>query len=55
MESIQQVLSGASTVGAGNNRSTATISRNGDLVGKMHLEVALNVAAARVAANLVLL
>ena len=36
MESIAQTLSGSNTYGG---NVTSTISRNGDLVGKMHLEV----------------
>ena len=37
MESIQQTLSGNAALGS---RVSSTISRNGDLVGKMYLQVA---------------
>lgn len=42
MESVEQTLNGS--VGAG-NKQTATISRNGDLVGRMYLEYTSDLAA----------
>ena len=36
MESVDQTLNGSADLG---NKVTATISRNGDLVGRMYLEV----------------
>ena len=36
MESIQQVFNGTAALG---NRVSSTISRNGDLVGRMYLQV----------------
>ena len=42
MEAIEQVMSGNVALG---NRVTSTISRNGDLVGKMYLQASVNFAA----------
>ena len=47
MEAIMQTWNGSNTGASG--RSTATISRNGDLVGRMYLEVDLTVDTAPVA------
>ena len=44
MEAIQQTIDG--TVGTGASTVTSTISRNGDLVGRMWLDVRLTAAAA---------
>ena len=52
MESIQQTLNGNAVINASNNRVSSTISRNGDLVGKMHLEVGLTLAGGQGAANI---
>ena len=38
MEAIQQTLNGASTITKG-GQSTVTISRNGDLIHRMYLEI----------------
>ena len=47
MEAIMQTWNGSNTGASG--RSTATISRNGDLVGRMYLEVDLTVDTSPVA------
>ena len=43
MESVDQTLNGTAGLG---NKQTATISRNGDLVGRMYLEITGHVGAA---------
>ena len=40
MESIKQILSGNASTG---NRVTATISRNGDLIGQMYLVTTISI------------
>jgi hypothetical protein len=47
MEAIQQTFNG--TVGRGSSTVTATISRNGDLVGRLWLDVTLNQPTAQTA------
>ena len=49
MESVEQTLNGTSTLG---NKVTTTISRNGDLVGKMHVEATLTSASSGACANM---
>ena len=44
MEAIEQTLNGTVAFG---NRVTATVSRNGDLVGKMYLQSRVNAIAVR--------
>ena len=42
MESVEQTLNGSATLG---NKVTATVSRNGDLVGRMYVEADLTMTA----------
>ena len=49
MEAIQQTFNGA--VGTGSSTITATISRNGDLVGRLWLEVKLSSTGLKVTTN----
>jgi hypothetical protein len=44
MESVDQTLNGSAALG---NKVTATVSRNGDLVGRMYLEVPLTIIGNR--------
>ena len=43
MESVDQTLNGTANAG---NKVTATVSRNGDLVGRMYLEMSVNLGGA---------
>ena len=45
METVNQTINGSSTIGSGASSGTVTVSRNGDLVGRMYVAAELTTGA----------